>query len=73
MTYERLNTLLKTEGDYSEHSIKRGAMYVLLTQGAPLETIRVMAKHQNMKTMLAYLRPVDVVGRHGTLVASRLL
>jgi hypothetical protein len=71
MKYQRLLALLGEP--YTEHSIKRGALYTLLFNGAPLETIRIMAKHRSMRTLLMYLRPVDVIGRYGTVEASRLL
>jgi len=67
------NALKRVRPELSAHSIKRGALLVLLMQGVPLDTIRVMAKHAGLQQLLAYLPPGAVAERFGTAVAARWL
>lgn len=65
-TYSQVNHAIQSIfPDLSCHSIKRGALLELLKAGVPMETLQVIAKHRNMKTLLVYLdsaRVADALG-----------
>lgn len=74
MSYQQLLDLLKKYGDeLSEHSIKRGALTVLLTHQTPLQTVQMYAKHRGLQSVLLYVPPAAVAESYGSVVASRSL
>ena len=55
-TYDQVMSVIQEEfPTLSAHSIKRGALLHLLQQGAPLEILRIIAKHRSLNTLLTYL------------------
>jgi hypothetical protein len=59
LTYPRLLQILRTQGDFTEHSIKRGALVTMLLAGVDKETLRVLAKHRDLAQLLHYL-PIEL-------------
>ena len=64
MTYQRLMAILKeTNPEFSEHSLKRGALICMMNSGVDKETLRVLAKHDDLRQLLTYL-PVAAAMQH---------
>lgn len=65
--------LQKADPAYGMHSVKRGSLLVLLKAGVGWETLKMIAKHQDLSTLLRYL-PRHLVALHfGLAAATRLL
>jgi hypothetical protein len=63
ISYDRLLQILRESNpEFSEHSIKRGALLAMMLTGTPLETLRVVAKHKTVAQLLRYLPTSAAVG-----------
>jgi len=59
--------------ELSAHSIKRGALMTCLRAGVPLSVIKVLAKHQDIQTLMLYLPRGEVAMAMGLHEATRCL
>jgi hypothetical protein len=68
-----ITCLQRMDPTYTGHSIKRGALLVMLINDVPLELIRIFAKHESIKQLLTYLPSATVAEKIGlTNVAQKM-
>ena len=74
LTTERVDAVLKRVNQiYSAHSIKRGALTMLLRANVPLSIIQQIAKHRDLEMTYLYLPQTEVALHLGLHEASRML
>jgi len=74
MTTERMTAIMdRVRPGLSSHSIKRGALLLMLRAGVPLSVIQMIAKHKDIETLLVYLPRDEVALALGLWEASLCL
>ena len=74
LTTDRAAAILnRVREGLSAHSVKRGALVVLLRAGVPLAIIQAVAKHRDLEMTLAYLPRMEVAMHLGLHEATRML
>ena len=74
LTTDRAAAILgRVREGLSAHSVKRGALVVLLRAGVPLSIIQAVAKHKDLSMTLAYLPRMEVALHLGLNEATKIL
>lgn len=74
LTTDRVTAILsRVRPGLSSHSVKRGALLLMLRAGVPLSVIQMIAKHKDIETLLVYLPRDEVALALGLWEASLCL